>query len=98
MEKRNFKFGNCPSPDRLFEDYKKQFAQMTDSELVDAFNREVGNPGWTSARGAYLAALHNEFSKRGFIVSPKVGNRYCLSLKHKVKLVKKLVPKYGEEN
>ena len=85
MERKNFEFGKCPSPEEMFKDYKKQFAQMTDCELVEAFNREVGNPGWGSARGAYLAALHREFQERGFDISA-IGNDCSMSLKNKVKL------------
>lgn len=94
MDKKNFEFESYPTPKELFKDYKKRFEKMSNEELVEAFNREVGNPGWTGARDAYLAALHREFLDRGFIIS-EIGNNYSLSLKRKVKLVYKpvLVPK-----
>lgn len=37
---------------------------MSDAELVEAFNKDVGNPGWVSARAAFLTALRDEFERR----------------------------------
>ncbi len=77
--------------ENLFEEFSERFKEMGDCELVEAFNREVGNPGWTGARGTYLASLHREFLRRGFDIS-NIGNETCLSLKRKVKLeVKKVL-------
>jgi len=77
--------------DERYLSFKERFEKMSDKELVDAFNEEVGNPGWTGARGAYLAALHSEFRERGFDFS-EIGNEEELSLAKKVTLiVKKLI-------
>ena len=48
------------------EEYRRQFSSYTDEDLVKSLNREVGNPGWTSSRGRYLAALHAELRARDF--------------------------------
>ncbi len=79
--------------ENLYEEYSERFKEMSDCELVEAFNREVGNPGWTGARGCYLAALHEEFCRRGFVVCNCKSAR-SLSLKKKVRLEYKpvLVP------
>jgi len=70
----------------------KKFELNSDSELIATFNREVGNQGWGSHRGAYLAAIHKEFLKRDFDIS-EIGNEQELSFKRKVELIeKKLIP------
>ena len=90
-EERNFKNVEFSEPNEYFNEFKARFEKMKDEELVEAFNKEVGNPGWGSARASYLAALHREFVERGFDFSA-IGNRGSISLKRKVKLAKKLVP------
>jgi hypothetical protein len=77
-------------PDALFLEYKARFEKMTGKELIDAFNREVGNRGWTSSRGSYLAALFNEFKERGYDFY-EIGDDEYLSLARKVKLVGKKI-------
>jgi hypothetical protein len=74
-----------------YEEYKERFRVMDDEQLIDAFNREVGNSGWTSSRAAYLAALHDEFHNRNYDCSDIDGDSGT-SLKNKIKLIgKKLV-------
>ena len=46
--------------------WKNRLAAQTDDELIKSFNNEVGNPGWTSARGTYLHVMRNEFMNRSF--------------------------------
>lgn len=46
--------------------WKNRFAAQTDDELIKSFNKEVGNTGWTSARGTYLHLMRNEFLNRSF--------------------------------
>lgn len=67
------------------DDYQKRFRDMSDQELVEAFNREVGGSGWTSSRAKYLEALHQEFKVRGFDYSI-IGDDHGLSFKDKVRL------------
>ena len=50
---------------KLYQEFQARFREMSDAQLIDAFNREVGNTGWTSARASYGAALHREFDARG---------------------------------
>lgn len=42
-----------------------QFADMQITELVNIFNRQVGNRGWTSMRAYHDQALIDEFQRRG---------------------------------
>ena len=58
-------------PDKNYIEYKERFKSMTDGQLMDAFNREVGNSGWTSSRASYLVALREEFEKRKIIPTDK---------------------------
>ncbi len=51
---------------RHYNEFQKRFKAMSDKELIDAFNRDVGNPGWVSARGEYHGALRAEFENRGY--------------------------------
>ena len=46
-----------------------QFADMQINELVNIFNRQVGNRGWTSMRSYHDQALIDEFQRRGIDVS-----------------------------
>lgn len=71
-----------------YEEFLVRFKAFTDDELIDAFNREVGNPGWVSARASYLAALQREFQDRGFDYAA-IGDERSLSLRRRVRLVDK---------
>ena len=46
-----------------------QFADMQITELVEIFNRQVGNRGWTGMRAYHDQALIGEFQRRGIDVS-----------------------------
>jgi hypothetical protein len=86
-------------PNAFFLECKERFEKMSDEELINAFNSEVGNQGWTSTRGNYLAALLQEFQDRGYDFS-EIGNDEYLSLARKVKLVGKKIKviEKGERN
>ena len=71
--------------DEHYRDYRARLAAYSDADLVAAFNREVGNPGWTSSRGAYLRALHDEFVERGFDLTD-IGGAEEMSLGSRIKL------------
>ena len=62
------------------------FKKKSDKELIDCFNREVGNPGWVGARADYLSAMHEEFDNRHYNYSI-IGDKGSMFLRHKVKLV-----------
>jgi hypothetical protein len=42
----------------------RQLSALTDQELVERFNKEVGKQGWGSSRAHYLVALIEEFKIR----------------------------------
>ncbi len=73
-----------------YEEYKKILKSKTGEQLIEAFNREVGNPGWASSRASYLAALHDEFEEHRYDYA-EIGDKYELSLARKVKLVGKKI-------
>ena len=70
-----------------YQYYRLMFITQTDDEVIRSFNREVGNPGWTSSRGAYLAALHEEFNQRQWDYT-EIGDESGLSYKRKIRLFK----------
>ena len=54
-------------------EFRAALSNETDEELVASLNGQVGNPGWVSARGRYLVALHEELGTRGFDTSAVGG-------------------------
>lgn len=68
-----------------YKEFKNKFQKMNNEQLLNAFNKEVGNSGWTSSRSSYLAALHEEFQNRGYDYSA-IGNKKYLSLAKRIKL------------
>ncbi len=50
----------------LSREFKESFQEKTDQELIAIFNQYVGNKGWCSAKGVYLAALREEITERDF--------------------------------
>jgi hypothetical protein len=68
-----------------YESFLEDLKVLTDQEIIQAFNKEVGNTGWVSARGSYLAAIRKEFERRSFDYS-LIGNERSLSLVSSVKL------------
>ena len=57
---------------------------MQITELVNIFNRQVGNRGWTSMRAYHDKALIDEFQRRGVDVSV-VYNGKAISFAHSVR-------------
>jgi hypothetical protein len=84
------------TPEEIYQRFVARFREFTDEELIDAFNRDVGNPGWVSARASYLAALHKEFERRGFEYSA-IGGAHRLSLGHKIRLCGNIIDPIGTE-
>jgi len=71
----------------------EKLQKMTDEQLIDLFNKDVGNPGWVGARASFHSALYKEFENRGFDFSV-IGNKNSLSFANKVTLIgKKIVKK-----
>ena len=61
-----------------------QFADMQIPELVNIFNRLVGNHGWSSMRAYHDQALLDEFQRRG-IDTAAVAGRKPISFTHPVR-------------
>lgn len=61
-----------------------QFADIQINELVNIFNRQVGNRGWTSMRSYHDQALIDEFQRRGIDVSA-IYDRATISFAHHIR-------------
>ena len=63
--------------------YAEEFINYTVEQLIELFNREVGNNAWTSMRAAHDCALIDEFRKRNIDVSA-ISNGDMISFNHPV--------------
>lgn len=63
---------------------------LSNQELINRFNQEVGNSGWTCSRGEFLLALNRQFTDRGIDFS-SIGDGASLSLKNKIKLAGNII-------
>lgn len=73
------------SSNPLYSEFTAQFAVAPLSSLIESFNRQVGNRGWTSARTAHNCALMNEFRHRGIdisVVSDGTRTSFAKSVKY----------------
>jgi len=59
---------------------------MSNLEIIDCFNREVGCNGWTGTRGAYLEALSRSFRERDLTLDETVFLEGAMCIKRKIKL------------
>ena len=67
-------------------------ALLSDVELINKVNREVGICAWTSSRADYLSCLHKEIRKRSFNSNilfdfDATGTVISFKLKNKVQLI-----------
>lgn len=69
----------------FYNDFAARFAASTLTSLVESFNSQVGNRGFTSARAAHNKALIDEFVRRGIDVSA-VFDGTAISFAHHVEL------------
>lgn len=67
------------------EECKNKFSKMTDIDIIEVFNTQVGNTGWTTSRGIYLSCLKTEMCSRPFDLSAIYNGE--LSFKKKIKLM-----------
>lgn len=74
--------------ENLIEKFEKNLTVLTDQELVNRFNQEVGNQGWVSARAHFLKALTNQFESREIDYSI-IKNENTISFAKKVLLKEK---------
>lgn len=73
------------STNKFYQEYAARFAAASSQSLVDSFNKEVGNTGWTSMRANFIAALIDEFRNRGIDISA-VNDGRSTDLNHHVRL------------
>ena len=73
------------SKDKFYQEYAARFAAASNQSLVESFNKEVGNTGWTSMRAYFIAALIDEFRNRSIDISA-VNDGYCTDFNHHVRL------------
>ena len=51
-------------PDKNYLEFKERFKNMSDEELIEIFNKDKNNPGWTNSRAMFQGALHEEIEDR----------------------------------
>ena len=68
-----------------FDDLQKEMASRSVESLVEEFNRQVGNTGWTSIRGLHDSVLIDTLIAKGVDVSA-VYDGVDISFKRKIKL------------
>ena len=73
------------SHNKYYQEYAAHFVTATSQSLVESFNREVGNSGWTSVRASCIAALIDEFRNRGIDISA-VNDGRSTDINHHVRL------------
>ena len=73
------------SPNKHYQEYAAFFAAASSQSLVESFNKEVGNTGWTSMRANFIAALIDEFRNRGINISA-VNDGRSTDFNHHVRL------------
>ncbi len=73
------------SHNKYYQEYAARFAVASSQSLVESFNREVGNTGWTSVRASCIAALIDEFRNRGINISA-VNDGRSTDFNHHVRL------------
>lgn len=63
--------------------FAEKFITYSIEQLVELFNREVGNNAWTSMRAVHDCALIDEFKRRGIDITA-VSNGEMISFNHPV--------------
>lgn len=74
--------------ENLIEKFEKNLISLSDQEVINSFNKEVGNTGWVAARAHFLKALINQFESREIDYSI-IKNENTISLAKKVLLKEK---------
>ena len=72
-----------PKEETLFNSFRERLGRYTHHELVEVFNRETQIATWGTARASFLAALHQEFLRRGFDIS-EVGDESSMCIKDRI--------------
>jgi len=68
-----------------FDDLQEEMANRSVEALVEEFNQQVGNTGWTSIRGLHDSVLIDTLIAKGVDVSA-VYDGVTISFKRKIKL------------
>ena len=68
-----------------FDDLQKEMASKSVETLVEEFNQQVGNTGWTSIRGLHDSVLIDTLIAKGVDVSA-IYDGCDISFKRKIKL------------
>ncbi len=71
--------------DRYYADTKKEIAALSTEKLIDEFNQQVGNKGWTAARGIHDAIVLDTLETRGINLSAIYDGK-TVSFEHKIAL------------
>ncbi|MFA7448651.1 hypothetical protein SAMN05421738_107153 [Algoriella xinjiangensis] len=74
--------------ENLTEKFEKNLISLSDQEVINSFNKEVGNTGWVAARAHFLKALINQFESREIDYSI-IKNENTISFAKKVFLKEK---------
>ena len=74
--------------ENLTEKFEKNLISLSDQEVINSFNKEVGNTGWVAARAYSLKALTNQFESREIDYSI-IKNENTISFAKKVLLKEK---------
>jgi len=79
---------------KQYSEFQKRFKAMSDKELIDTFNGDVGKPVWINARAQFHDALRGEFDNRGFDYS-SLGSieKGSFDIGHKIELIGKKIIK-----
>ncbi|MDM1549336.1 hypothetical protein HX096_15890 [Empedobacter falsenii] len=65
--------------ENLKNEFVVLFRELTDNELVERFNQNVGNSSWNSARRCYVKTLFDELQYRNFdCTTIERGNTFSL--------------------
>jgi len=70
---------------QLYDETVKKIEKLDNKELIELFNKDVNNPGWTSSRARHHVALYEEFIKRKIDFSA-IGDGLGLSFRNKIEL------------
>ena len=68
-----------------FDNLQKEMANRSVKSLIEEFNQQVGNTGWTSIRGVHDSVLIDTLIAKGVDVSA-VYDGVTISFKRKIKL------------
>ena len=72
----------------LYTEFSERFKKKTDEELIQTYKKDIGKPGWVSARAFFIIALLEELDHRKLDYS-KISNSKVLSLLELQELSKK---------